>query len=483
MAPGVPSTPRGIFISYRRQETAYPAGWLYRELKERFGSEQIFKDVDNIDPGDDFYERIDEAVGSCAVLLALIGDQWVDAVDDEGARRLDDPQDFVRLEIEAALRRRVRVVPVLVTGARMPRLESIPQSLSELTRRQAVELSPERFEADIQRLLAVIERTLDEARAPQDAVAPAPVKPSGAENSGGPGEDDFLSGHAALPEVVSAMESLPGWARRPDPSDRTEMSTVRSGIRPWVALALVATGLIMLWVNWPGPAGTITAWKDADLTGWQVYRAWTDVFVWAPALMLVGAVGAAWSQVMLGATLGAAAYSLGTATVLLVGGLSYDQTGPWIATLVLALVVLVVGWPVRRVDAAKPAPLPAAGAAAVVAAVLWLVADAVESNGYTSLQVTSGAGVFGQVVLLAVAAPVFLDLGGRRWRTTFVSAAATYVLVGLIDLANYPEDISPTVVVLILVALTTYAAGVVMLPALFGRARRGAATGVQTESP
>ena len=95
-----------IFISYRRDDTAYPAGWLFDRLVERFGAEQIFKDVDSIELGDDFVEVLNEAVGSTDVLLALIGDKWLTVTGEEGARRLDDPDDFVRLEIEAELIRK-----------------------------------------------------------------------------------------------------------------------------------------------------------------------------------------------------------------------------------------------------------------------------------------------------------------------------------------------------------------------------------------
>ena len=114
------SLPGRIFISYRRDETAYAAGWLYDRLAEHYGGGQVFKDVDSIELGDDFVEVINGAVGSCDVLLALVGDEWLTITDAGGRRRLDDPHDFVRLEIEAALARNVRVIPILVDGARMP---------------------------------------------------------------------------------------------------------------------------------------------------------------------------------------------------------------------------------------------------------------------------------------------------------------------------------------------------------------------------
>ena len=166
-----------IFISYRREETAYPAGWLYDRLVERY-PDQVFKDVDSIELGDDFVEVITAAVGSCDVLLALIGDRWVTIADEDGRRRLDDPDDFVRLEIEAALTRKVRVIPILVDGATMPRAEELPPSLARLVRRNALELSPARFDYDTSRLLNALDRTLTDVRIARGGTAqPSPPVP------------------------------------------------------------------------------------------------------------------------------------------------------------------------------------------------------------------------------------------------------------------------------------------------------------------
>lgn len=167
--PSGPS-PGRIFISYRREETAYPAGWLFDRLTDRFDG-QVFKDVDSIEPGDDWVEVITRVVGSCDVLLALIGDQWLTITDEDGHRRLDNPHDFVRLEIEAALTRNVRVIPVLVEGARMPRAAELPSSLAKLARRQALVLSPANF--DTSRLVGVLDRTLAKARTTAATMAPA----------------------------------------------------------------------------------------------------------------------------------------------------------------------------------------------------------------------------------------------------------------------------------------------------------------------
>ena len=164
-----------IFISYRRQDSAYPAGWLYDRLADRFGPDQVFKDVDSIELGDDFVETITNAVGSCDILLALIGQEWLDITSSDGSRRLDDPDDFVRLEIEAALERKVLLIPILVEGATMPRGDQLPPSIAPMVRRQALELSPTRFRADTERLLDVMERTLADIQddhEPSEAEAP-----------------------------------------------------------------------------------------------------------------------------------------------------------------------------------------------------------------------------------------------------------------------------------------------------------------------
>jgi len=167
---GASSTGR-IFISYRRQETAYAAGWLFDRLADRFGAAKIFKDVTSIELGDDFVDVIAAAVGACDVLLALIGDQWLTVSDADGKPRIQNPTDFVRIEIEAALARNVRVVPILVEGASMPDVSQLPASMARLARRQALELSPSRFESDTERLLTVLEARLADAQASTPAAS------------------------------------------------------------------------------------------------------------------------------------------------------------------------------------------------------------------------------------------------------------------------------------------------------------------------
>jgi hypothetical protein len=133
-------------------------------------------DVDTIEPGVDFVETIEESVGSCDVLVAVIGNRWLTSSDREGERRINLPQDFVRLEIATALSRNVRVIPVLVDGASMPRATELPGELQLLVRRNALELSHNRFNADSERLITAIERALEKAKVEQEAGAPPAVE-------------------------------------------------------------------------------------------------------------------------------------------------------------------------------------------------------------------------------------------------------------------------------------------------------------------
>jgi glycerophosphoryl diester phosphodiesterase len=171
-----------VFISYRRQETAWPARQLYDVLVAELGASRVFKDVDDIEPGDDFVEQLQSAVGSCEVLLALIGPQWLTVRDAKGARRIDDPDDFVRIEVETALNRDdVRVIPILVDNAKMPAPQELPQGLAALTRRQAVEIDPVNF--DTRRLLRVLHHTFNKVRnepaEPSISVLDVPGQPPG----------------------------------------------------------------------------------------------------------------------------------------------------------------------------------------------------------------------------------------------------------------------------------------------------------------
>jgi hypothetical protein len=159
--PDSPTTPfSGIFVSYRRDDSSGHAGRLFDRLVSHFGKDRIFMDVDTIDPGEDFVTVIENAVSSCQILIAVIGRQWLTSDDDSSARRLDSPNDFVRLEIATALRRNIRVIPVLVQRANMPKPQDLPDDLAKFLRRNAIELSDLRWQHDVDQLISVMERVL-----------------------------------------------------------------------------------------------------------------------------------------------------------------------------------------------------------------------------------------------------------------------------------------------------------------------------------
>jgi hypothetical protein len=168
-----------IFISYRRQDSNHQAGRLYDHLSAHFGPDQLFKDVDSIELGQDFRRVLAEKVGECDVLLALVGDGWLSAASTAGQRRLDDPTDYVRIEIESALRREIPVIPLLVGQAPVPPPDSLPPSLQDLAYRHGMHIRPDPdFRDDVQRLVRHLSKmTCASAREPEPRATRAPDPP------------------------------------------------------------------------------------------------------------------------------------------------------------------------------------------------------------------------------------------------------------------------------------------------------------------
>lgn len=218
----------GIFISYRRDDSAGYAGRLYDRLAGHFGPDRVFMDVEGIEPGTDFVKAIENAVASCRVLIVLIGDEWLTAADARGRRRLDDPHDFIRLETSAALARDIRVVPVLLDRASMPAQDELPEDLRPLVRRQAVELNHKQWEATSSDLI----RTLEKILASSDAPADTPSTPTAAEQP--------------APAKTPPAPDTPA----PPPAATTSSP---SGRLPWSAIAalFLAVALLGLWIWWP----------------------------------------------------------------------------------------------------------------------------------------------------------------------------------------------------------------------------------------
>lgn len=164
-APGSPRG-RGVFISYRRGETSGQARALHEYLERRFGEHQVFMDVNSIAPGADFVRRIEDEISGCGVVLALIGRDWLGHYGG-GSRMVDDPNDFVRLELGAALNRNVPVIPILVERTPMPQPQELPEPLRDITRRNALDLENTRWDYDVTRLADAVEPMLAKvARSP-----------------------------------------------------------------------------------------------------------------------------------------------------------------------------------------------------------------------------------------------------------------------------------------------------------------------------
>jgi hypothetical protein len=159
----------GIFISYRRSDAQSWAGRLAGDLRQYFGRDRVYRDLDSNRAAADYVRQLEAALAQSRIAIAVIGPHWLSSVDADGQRRLDDPQDLVRLEIERALSGGVFIVPVLVGGATMPALRDVPLSLSTFSRLHGLRLSDEDWSYDFQRLLETLEHhgVLPVVEAPQ----------------------------------------------------------------------------------------------------------------------------------------------------------------------------------------------------------------------------------------------------------------------------------------------------------------------------
>jgi hypothetical protein len=147
----------GIFLSYRRADGAGTAGRLADRLSQHFGAQAVFRDIESIEAGENFEDAIGNAVRAAAVVLIVIGPRWLE-LNAHGKRRIDDPDDYVRREVELAMAVGAPVIPVLVEGARPPSAERLPPSIRTLAKLNAVELTHERWDRDVGDLLRLIER-------------------------------------------------------------------------------------------------------------------------------------------------------------------------------------------------------------------------------------------------------------------------------------------------------------------------------------
>lgn len=201
-----------IFVNYRRGDSSGHTGRLCADLTRRLGTRRVFMDIDTIPPGVDFVEVIEQAVQACDVFIAVIGKEWL-TISAGGARRLDDPNDWVRLEIAAALERGIPVIPVLVNGAVMPRADDLPDNLQRLARRQAIEISDKRWDYDVTQLVRAIGTLLNlkPVAKPERSARYRQFADSLRVRAKSPAVKKSVIGSASLVVLVAAVSGL--WSR------------------------------------------------------------------------------------------------------------------------------------------------------------------------------------------------------------------------------------------------------------------------------
>lgn len=226
-----------LFICYRREESAAHAGRLYDALVARFGDSNVFMDIE-LEPGIDFVDLIAQVVGACHVLLVIVGPRWATISNGEDQARITREEDFVRLELETALRRSgVRVIPLLVGGARMPLSDELPESVRALTRRNAVELSDLRWRYDVGRLI----NTLEEVLAAAHVTLPGRSKPI--EEARRPTAQGEPAATAVADPTEAPATQPPARSKRFARSEATApRPPTRGGSRPKRGWLLVAAG-------------------------------------------------------------------------------------------------------------------------------------------------------------------------------------------------------------------------------------------------
>ena len=194
----------GIFISYRRDDSGPYAGRLRDALSRHFGTEQVFRDINTVNPGERFHQVVEQEIRSCGALLAVIGPTWLSINDGAGQRRLDHPDDYVRLEIAAALERwDLLVIPVLVGSSSMPAVSELPKALASLAERNAVRLSDEGWDDQVGRLIKALEKVVHRHVAPSIARVAAPKAKAGL-----PSPDAVGEGAVVVGEIPRAPQAF-----------------------------------------------------------------------------------------------------------------------------------------------------------------------------------------------------------------------------------------------------------------------------------
>jgi hypothetical protein len=225
--------PGQVFISYRRHDGAKDARAVFERLRREFGNDRVFMDLEGISPGEDFVEALERQLDGCSVLVALMGRNWAGAGNVDGERRIDDENDFVRIELRAALTRGIKVFPVLIDGASPPKQTELPQDLRPLVRRQAISLDYAKFDDDLARLSRAIRQVLGSDEAPSGSG-------SGRENQN---------------STAASLKAPPTPSRHLDSSE-TRPGSPGYGVAAWVT-AIIVTAI--------ATGGGWWSWKSRNL--------------------------------------------------------------------------------------------------------------------------------------------------------------------------------------------------------------------------
>ena len=240
---------KAVFISYRRDESAGYAGRIADSFVEHFGEDKVFRDLDSLEPGLDFAEAIERAIESSEVLLAVIGKNWLTATDTAGRKRLENPDDYVRTEISTALKRNIRVIPLLVQDADMPSASELPDDLAPLSRRNAFEIHDSSWRDDIRRLVTALEGAIKGDR-PATPAEPGAVKQPEAQPEAQPEEDRPPVAPAEPEENQPIMQQVWGFLEgRPQPEQPEEDRSTVAPAEPEENQPIMGRGIrIALWV-------------------------------------------------------------------------------------------------------------------------------------------------------------------------------------------------------------------------------------------
>jgi len=162
-----------VFINYRTGDGDWPAAFLDDKFKRRFGADRVFRDATSLEAGHDFRYELRRRLERCTILVVIIGPSWLTARDDSGRRRLDNPSDYVRMEIEESLKRKIRVVPITLNDVRLPLADELPEEIADLAHRQCRVFRSRHYESDFEQIVSVIDEEIPRATENHDAVPAA----------------------------------------------------------------------------------------------------------------------------------------------------------------------------------------------------------------------------------------------------------------------------------------------------------------------